>query len=97
MRYHGEDPDDSHPDGNFAYTNERVAEVLAVHINFGQSEDMMRGFNLGYDDAASGTVRDPGLDAPADDPWRSAFIDGYWEGRQTWQEQQKPDWTYEGE
>ena len=57
-----------------------MAEALSVHINRGESDDYMAGFNQGWEDYEVGSIYGPTEKAPKEDPWRAAWIRGYEEG-----------------
>ncbi len=61
-----------------------------MHINYGDSEDRFEAFNRGHDDADNGKPCTPETDAPADEPYRQSWIDGYTEGWQFFMLQQIP-------
>ncbi len=61
-----------------------------MHINYGDSEDRFEAFNRGHDDADNGKACAPETDAPADEPYRQSWIDGYTEGWQFVMLQQIP-------
>ena len=75
-------------------TDEQAAELVAavkdrqtwtpsgMHVNYGESEDRMRGFNVGYDayNAGDGPENRDVSAAPDDEPFRSAYLDGWVEG-----------------
>lgn len=59
-----------------------------VHINWGESEDRMKGFNQGYEDAETGQ-REDFPDEAEDDRWQAAYRRGYTEGWDLWHEHQE--------
>ena len=69
-----------------------LAEALGgevYHVNYGESEDYMAGFNRAYDDCEAGARSNARALAPKDDPWRHAYLRGYRDGYRCWHEQQE--------
>lgn len=63
-----------------------------VHVNWGESEDRMKGFNQGYEDAERGVrtlARTEGDEQ--EDRWQHAYRRGYDEGWDLWFEHQEDD------
>jgi hypothetical protein len=51
---------------------------VGIHINWGESEDYMRGFNDGFDSADN--PHECKLSPPAEQPWYDAYLRGFGEG-----------------
>lgn len=75
-------------------------ESVGIRVNWGEHEDRTKGFNDGFD-AADPTISQPStpeLNAPPEEPWRSAYISGYQDGWQCRVEQESgvydlPEWA----
>lgn len=55
-------------------------DVTGVHVNRGESSDYTRGYNRGYDDRYLGLAYRGNTGAPPNEPWRTAYLNGYLEG-----------------
>jgi hypothetical protein len=57
-------------------------QPVHVHLNLGESEERMRGYNLGFDayQAGDGAEQIDWSTVPVHDPWRRAFLAGWADG-----------------